>query len=182
MIEVVLIVTAVAVVAVAAVLAYAATKPGNLTVSRSLVINASADQLHRIINTPREFERWSPYSPKDPQLKNTYSGPASGVGSRNDFVGNSQVGEGSVEIVRTDAPSQVVMRLTMLKPFAAQNEVVYSLKPQASAENSTEVTWAMYAKQPYFAKVVSVFINMDKMIGGDFADGLARLKTLAEAA
>ncbi len=165
------------VIAIAIVLILAATKPDVYTVSRSQLINASAEQLHAIINSPREFERWSPYAPKDPQMQNTYSGPASGVGARTDFVGNSQVGTGSVEIMRSAAPSEVVMQLTMIKPFSAQNEVVYSIQPQGSA---TQVTWAMTAKCPYFAKIISVFINMDKMIGKDFADGLTRLKVLAE--
>lgn len=176
MINTLLIILAVAIVAL---LAYAATKPDAYTFSRSQLINAPADKLHAIINTPREFEKWSPYSPKDPQMTNTYSGAASGVGARNDFVGNNQVGQGSVEIIRSTAPSEVAMRLTMLKPFHAQNEVVYSLKPQAGG---TEVTWAMHTKQPYFSKVIGVFINMDKMIGGDFAVGLGKLKVLAEKA
>ena len=168
-----------AAVALLAVLAYAATKPDSYTVSRSQLMEAPADKLHAIINTPREFEKWSPYSPKDPQMKNTYSGPASGVGARNDFVGNGQVGQGSVEIIRSSAPSEVAMRLIMVKPFAADNEVIYSLKPQGAA---TEVTWAMSCKAPYFAKVIGVFINMDKMIGGDFAAGLQKLKKLVEKA
>ncbi len=176
MIKIVFIVFAVAILAV---LAYAATKPDAYTVSRSLLINATADKLHPIINTPREFERWSPYSAKDPQMKNSYSGPSSGVGARNDFVGNSQVGEGSVEIIRSTASSEVAMKLTMRKPFQAENEVVYSLKPQAGG---TKVTWAMHAKQPYFVKVMSLVLNMDKMIGSDFAVGLGKLKALAEKA
>ena len=167
------------VIVIAIVLIFAATKPDAYTVSRSQLINASAEQLYAIINTPREFERWSPYAPKDPQMQNTYSGPASGVGARNEFAGNSQVGSGSVEIIRSTHPSEVVMQLTMLKPFAAQNEVVYSLQPQG---RGTQVTWAMNAKQPYFAKIIGIFINMDDMIGKDFADGLARLKALLEKA
>ena len=174
MIKIILILLAVAILAV---LAYAATKPDAYTVTRSQLINAPADQLHVIINSPREFEKWSPYSPKDPQMKNTYSGPASGVGARNDFVGNNQVGQGSVEIIRSTAPREVAMRLIMVKPFAADNEVVYSLQQQGAA---TQVTWAMTAKNPYFAKVIGVFINMDKMIGGDFEVGLQKLKALAE--
>jgi hypothetical protein len=176
MIKIIFIVFALAILAV---LAYAATKADAYTVSRSLLINAPADKLHAIINTPREFEKWSPYSPKDPQMKNTYTGPASGVGARNEFVGNNKVGQGSVEIIRSSVPSEVAMRLIMVKPFAADNEVIYSLKPQGAA---TQVTWAMTAKSPYLAKVIGVFINMDKMIGGDFAVGLEKLKTFAEKA
>ena len=163
--------------AFAAVLILAATKPDVYTVSRSQIVSAPAEQLHAIINTPREFERWSPYFPKDPQMTNSYSGPASGVGARHNFAGNSQVGSGSVEIIRSTVPSEVAMLLTMLKPFAAQNEVTYSIVPQGS---STQVTWTMTAKSPFFAKIISVFINMDKMIGKDFETGLVNLKAVAE--
>ena len=163
--------------AIAAILIYASTRPEGMTVSRSQLIAASADMLHGIINTPREFERWSPYAPKDPQMSNTYSGPASGVGARKDFVGNNQVGTGSVEIISSTAPSEVAMQLTMRKPFAAQNEVVYSITPEGAG---TRVTWAMHAKQPFMGKLIGVFMNMDRMIGNDFADGLSKLKTLAE--
>ena len=102
---------------------------------------------------------------------------ASGVGARNNFAGNNQVGSGSVEIIRSTVPSEVAMLLTMLKPFTAQNEVTYSIVPQGS---STQVTWAMTAKSPFFAKIISVFINMDKMIGKDFETGLVNLKAVAE--
>ena len=72
--------------AIIALLIFASTKPGQYTVSRSIAINASAEKIHATINTPREFERWSPYSLKDPQMTNTYSGPTSGVGARNGHV------------------------------------------------------------------------------------------------
>ena len=33
---------------------------------------------------------------------------------------------------------------------------------------------------PYFAKIIHVFLDMDKMVGGDFEAGLAKLKAAAE--
>ena len=33
---------------------------------------------------------------------------------------------------------------------------------------------------PYFGKVMRVFFDMDKMVGGDFEQGLASLKASAE--
>ena len=33
---------------------------------------------------------------------------------------------------------------------------------------------------PFVGKVIGIFLNMDSMIGGDFATGLASLKALAE--
>jgi hypothetical protein len=45
---------------------------------------------------------------------------------------------------------------------------------------STIVTWAMYGPQPYMAKVMSVFMSMDRMVGKDFEQGLANMKAIAE--
>jgi len=38
----------------------------------------------------------------------------------------------------------------------------------------------MTGPMPFVSKLFTVFIDMDEMVGSDFADGLANLKTLAE--
>ena len=38
----------------------------------------------------------------------------------------------------------------------------------------------MQGPVPYVAKIMHVFFNMDKMVGGDFETGLAKLKAVAE--
>jgi len=69
------------------------------------------------------------------------------------------------------------MALDMLKPFEAHNVVEFTLEPQGG---STNVTWAMRGRQPYMAKLMSTFINCDKMVGSQFEEGLGKLKVLAE--
>jgi hypothetical protein len=39
----------------------------------------------------------------------------------------------------------------------------------------------MQGKQPLMAKVMTMFIDCDKMVGGEFEKGLADLKVIAEA-
>jgi len=39
----------------------------------------------------------------------------------------------------------------------------------------------MYGKQPFIGKVMSLFINCDKMCGGQFDKGLSNLDTLVQA-
>ena len=42
-------------------------------------------------------------------------------------------------------------------------------------------TWMIMAGDtPYFAKIIHVFIDMDRMVGKDFEAGLASLKSIAE--
>ena len=45
---------------------------------------------------------------------------------------------------------------------------------------ATNVTWTMQGAVPYFAKIIHLFVNMDRMVGTQFEAGLASLKTIAE--
>jgi hypothetical protein len=44
------------------------------------------------------------------------------------------------------------------------------------------VRWSLSGKYNFAAKAMGLFIDMDQMIGRDFATGLARLKSLVESA
>jgi len=164
-------------VVIAAILVYAATRPDVFRVQRTANINAPPEKIFPLIESLRSGEMWSPYYRKDPEMRGTYSGPESGVGAQFDFSGNKDVGSGRVTITDSSRPGKVTMRLQMFKPFAADNVVEFTLTPKGG---TTDVTWAMQGRQPYVAKVMCLFFDMDKMVGTDFAVGLASLKAIAE--
>ena len=165
------------VVAIAIVLAYAATRPDTFHIERSADIKAPPEKLFPLINDLRAMGTWSPYEKKDPQMKRSFSGAATGKGQVYDFEGNKEVGSGRLEILDASAPQTVVMKLDMFKPFNASNTVTFKLQPKG---DTTRVTWGMDGASPYLAKVMHLFFNMDAMVGGDFEKGLANLKSLAE--
>jgi hypothetical protein len=82
-----------------------------------------------------------------------------------------------MEIIEALTPSLVRIKLDFLKPFEAHNTAEFTLEQKGL---STDVTWAMYGPRPYMFKVMSVFFSMDKMVGKDFAAGLASMKAVAE--
>ena len=82
-----------------------------------------------------------------------------------------------MEIADTSAPSKVTLKLDFEKPFAAHNIVNFTMEPRGDATN---VTWAMHGPVPFLAKIVHLFIDVDRMVGRDFEAGLANLKALAE--
>jgi carbon monoxide dehydrogenase subunit G len=161
---------------IAAVLAYAATGPDRFQVRRSTSIKASADAIFPRINDLHAFNSWNPFDKKDPNTKGTYSGPASGKGASYGFE-SSKTGTGSIEIVDAAPPSRITMKLTMIRPIAADNRVEFTLEPQG---DTTRVTWAMDGGVPFVGKVIHLIFNMDKMVGQDFEAGLADLKALSE--
>jgi uncharacterized protein YndB with AHSA1/START domain len=165
------------VAAVGLLLIYAATRPDNFRIERSVRIEAPPERVYGLIDDLHQFNRWNPFLRKDPAAQGTYSGTPSGQGARYAWQGE-KVGVGQMEIVDTTAPANVTMNLDFIKPFEAHNIADFTLKPEAGA---TQVTWAMHGPAPFLSKLMQVFVSMDRMVGKDFEDGLSNLKTLAEA-
>jgi uncharacterized protein YndB with AHSA1/START domain len=163
-------------VAVAAVLAYAATKPDTFMVRRSASIAAPPEKIFPMIDDLRAQSAWSPFE-KDPNMKRTHSGAPRGKGAVYAWDGNRQVGAGRIAITESVPSSKVVLLLEMSRPFKAHNTVEFTLD---RIDAGTTVTWAMQGRQPYMAKVMGLFVDCDKMCGGLFEEGLAKLKALAE--
>ena len=167
----------VVVVAIVATLVYAATRPDNFRVQRSTSIKAPPEKIFALINDFHRWDSWSPWEKMDPAMKRTYSGAASGKGTMYAWQGNSKVGEGRMEIADASPPSKVTIKLDFVKPIEGHNTAEFTLEPKGG---STNVTWLMYGPSAYIAKVIGIFVSMDKMIGDDFEAGLANLKSVAE--
>jgi hypothetical protein len=156
----------------------AAMRPSDFRITRSQVISASAQELFPYINNLKRFQEWNPYKDKDPRARNTFSGPDEGPGASFRWEGDGNVGAGIMTIISQTPHSQVDIDLEFLKPFPGHNQVTFSLAPNG---NGTTVSWSMAGRYALIPKIVGLFLSMDKMIGGDFANGLNRLKSLAEA-
>ncbi|MGH7229324.1 MAG: SRPBCC family protein [Nitrospiraceae bacterium] len=170
-------ITLTVVVLVAALLAYAATKPDTFRVQRSISIKAQPEKIFAVLNDFHQSESWSPFEKKDPTMKRTFGGAASGKGAVYEFDGNKDVGKGRLMITNTAPPSKITIALDMVEPFEAHNTVEFTLGANG---DSTEVTWAMHGPQSYMMKVMGFFIDCDKMVGKDFEAGLVKLKAITQ--
>ena len=177
MLKIIAIIAVVLLVGVAAILIYAATKPDDFRVARSLAIKAPADKIFPLINDLHGWNAWSPYEKRDPAMKRTFSGAERGKGAVYEWDGNNNVGKGRMEITDTSPPNKIVIKLDFIKPFEGHNVAEFTMAPQGDA---TTVTWAMYGPSRYITKLIGTLMNMDKMIGTDFEAGLTNLKALAE--
>lgn len=161
----------------AALMFYAATRPSNFRIQRSIRVAASRDKVFAYVSDLHNFDAWSPWAPLDPAMRKTHSGAASGVGASYEWQGNNKVGHGRMEIVEAVAPERVLIKLDFLKPFEAHNLAEYLL---VERDGETEFTWAMYGPNNFFSKVMGLFFSMDRMVGAQFEQGLAALKSVAE--
>ena len=172
-----LLILAIVVLIIAGIVIFAAMQDADFTITRSLDINAPAQQLYDKIADFHGWGAWSPFEKLDPAMLKTFSGPAAGVGAAYAWSGNSKIGAGRMKVTEAAPASRVAIALDFERPFAASNIALFTLAPQGAA---TRVTWAMTGKRNLIAKIMSLFMNMDTMIGGQFAEGLANLKALSE--
>jgi uncharacterized protein YndB with AHSA1/START domain len=175
MIVVMLIVAAIA--AIAALLIFAATRPDTFTVSRTISISAAPEKIFPILNDFTAWPNWSPYEKMDPAMQRTLGTITQGKGATYAWTGNGKVGAGNMELTSSVPPSLLAIDLNMLKPMKASNKVTFALTPNGK---QTTVTWKMQGKSLFIGKLMGVVMNMDKMVGGQFDEGLRNLKRVVE--
>ena len=167
------------VVVIAAFLIFVATRPTDFRVERSATIAAPAQALFEQVNDHHKFNQWNPFLKLDPNVKNTYSGPDAGVGAVCSWDGNKDVGAGSATITESKPGELVRERMDWKRPMEGIATVDFTFKPQG---DKTVVTWAMYGKNGFMGKLVSIFMDCDKMCGPPFEQGLADLGKIVTAA
>lgn len=167
----------VVVVLIAAVLGFAVTRPDSFTVQRTATIDAPADKIYPLVADFRKWGQWSPWENRDPAMARTFGGAPSGVGATYAWEGDRNVGTGRMEITEAAVPRKIAIKLDFMKPFEAHNVAEFTF---ASQGNGTLVTWGMRGPVPFMGKVMQLFFNMDRLVGGDFESGLAKLKTVSE--
>lgn len=159
-------------------LGYVATRNGQFRYERSGVIQAPAEKIFPYISDLKKGELWSPYEKVDPKMKKTFKGLDAQPGSIMEFEGNSDVGAGNLEILKIVPNDSVEIRLTMTKPFYGQNLIQYKLTPEGSG---TRFSWTMSGDGGFMGKLMSVLIDCEKMIAGQFESGIANLKAVVES-
>jgi uncharacterized protein YndB with AHSA1/START domain len=177
MLNLIVIVVVVLIAVVLIVLIVAATKSNVFRVQRSTSIKASPEKIFPLINDFHSWPSWSPYEKLDPAMQRAHSGAASGKGAKYAWEGNNKAGAGRMEITDTSPPSSITIDLEFNRPFKSHYTTVYTFEPHG---DTTNVTWAMQGPSPFMTKVMSVFLDMDNLIGKDFELGLAALKAISE--
>jgi uncharacterized protein YndB with AHSA1/START domain len=162
---------------VAVVLIIAARKPDTLRIERSIEIQASRERIFALIDDFHNWNKWAPQDREDPSIRRTFNGPASGVGAESEWTSEGRAGTGRMSITESVRPERLVVDVHFAKPFVAHNVNTFTLEPEGA---STKVTWTMQGTNVYMLKLMSVLVDMDRMMGEHFESGLRDLKAAAE--
>jgi len=152
-------------------------QPADFRITRSATMSAAPADVFAQVNDFHNWNAWSPWAKLDPAAKNSFEGPSSGEGAVFRWAGNDEVGEGSMTITESRPPELVGIRLDFLRPFEGTSNAEFTFKPVG---DQTEVTWSMHGENNFIAKAFCMFMDMEKMLGDQFEQGLANLKSIVE--
>ena len=153
-------------------------RPGEFRYTRSATIAAPPAKVFEHVNNFHKWEDWSPWAKRDPNCKTTYDGPETGEGAKFAWDGNKDVGAGNMTIIESTPHKRIAIRLEFLKPMKAINTAEFTFTP---AVEQTQVTWSMFGKNNFMGKAFGLIVDCDKMIGKDFDQGLASMKSVVES-
>jgi len=176
MLEIILIALAVIVLVFLIIVAM---QPAQYRIVRSATISAPASAVFAQVNDFHKWETWNPWGKIDPAMKQSYEGAPAGTGAIYTWTGNNEVGEGRMTLTESRPSELIRIKMEFFKPIAGNSIAEFTFKPEG---DQTAVTWSMAGDKNFMAKAVHLFMNMDKMTGGQFEKGLAEMKSIVEAA
>ena len=149
--------------------------PATSHLERSILVQRPPAEVFTTLNSFARFNEWSPWFEIDPTAKYTYGGPASGVGAKMAWVGNSSVGSGSQEIIESVPVGKIVNALDF---GGSKAKATFQLTPDG---NGTRVIWSLDSEHGYnpINRLFGAFL-LDGMVGKDYEKGLAKLKGVLE--
>lgn len=152
--------------------------PKETRIERSISLNVPQQVAYDHIRYFENFNKWSPWNKRDPDMEQGIKGTDGEVGAVAWWKGNKQVGEGEQETMKLEAPSLVQNELRFFKPFSAVAEAYFKIEAEG---DGSKVTWGYFGKNKFPFSIMMIFMNMDKAIGGDYEEGLQKMKDLVEA-
>jgi hypothetical protein len=150
--------------------------PSQVTVARTVVVNASEPVVFPYLNSMRAFSAWSPWAKRDPNLQQTLSGPEQGKGARIEWTSNQRsVGQGNMEITE----SQPNRHLDLAVNFnGLEGTGYYDVVPSGSG---SKVIWGFTYDTGSNPFRRWKGLMLDRFVGTEFQNGLAALKEKVES-
>ncbi|MBV2360324.1 SRPBCC family protein [Thalassococcus sp. CAU 1522] len=150
--------------------------PRQVTIERSIRIDAGVEQVFPHVAGLKAMAAWSPWLDRDPDVQLTYSGPDTGEGATLDWASeHPNVGNGHQVITGFEENVLVTTALDFGEMGTANADLVLE-----EADGVTTVTWTLDADMGAGPFGRWMGLMMDRAVGPDYELGLSRLKSLVE--
>ncbi len=164
------------IILIVVLLAVAFLLPREVTVARSITINASPEAIFPYVNDLKKMNEWSPWARIDPKTEYEFEGPSSGKGQKVTWSSTHEhMGIGSQEIIES-VPNKSVRTALDFGEHGTANATLL-LEPDGEG---TKVTWGFTTDTGYNPMARYMGLMMDSWVGEKYMEGLQNLKKLVE--
>lgn len=159
---------------VALLLIVAAFLPEKRVFSSSIVVNTFPRTIYGLVNSPKNWEKWSPFQESDPAMVSVYTGPETGVGAHQTW--DSKVnGKGNMTILESVFEKKVVYDLSMMEGSKDSTLFILERVPEG-----TKVTWETRIAKSGYPVGRLLLLAFGGTMNKTFLHGLENLKKVAE--
>ena len=152
--------------------------PKSYDVSRTIEIERPQKEVFTYLKSLKKMDDWSPWAKKDTNMEKKFTGTDGEVGAISYWNGNKEVGEGEQEIKNIVGDHRIESELRFLKPFKSTSDCYLDVKEMSPGKSI--VKWGFSGKNKFPMTIMSLFKSMDSMVGPDFEEGMASLKSKLE--
>lgn len=162
-------------VVVAGFLITAAFVKKDYAVERTIMIDKPVKEVFGFLKFLKNQDKFSVWARKDPNMKKTFKGTDAQPGFVSAWESQlKDVGKGEQEILKITEGERIDYELRFIEPFEAKDKAY--IKTDAASKNVTQVVWGFAGQMNYPKNIMLLFIDMEKMLGGELYTGLQNLK------
>jgi hypothetical protein len=162
---------------VVAALVIGAIEPTDIIVKRSALIKAPKEAVFEQMVLFKNWPNWSPWYKMEPTAKIVYEGIDGEPGSSYRWAGGKKTGAGMMSNSGVKG-TEMNFDVLFTKPRKGKAHGILSADDTAGM---TKATWSFSMHMPYPMNAMCLFMDMDKMLGGDFESGLNNMKQYLES-
>ncbi len=153
-------------------------EPQDLPVTRSILIKAPKEVVFEQIVKFKNWTNWSPWYLSDTAMRMTFAGTDGISGCSYHWKGDeNKSGEGDMKNTGVEGTT---MNFDVSFTSPREGKAFGSLVVKDTL-GITKATWNFSMHFGFPLNAMNAFLNMDKILGGDFEFGLANLKKYAES-
>jgi effector-binding domain-containing protein len=151
--------------------------PKDISVERSIAINAPKAVVEEQMFEYKNFNNWNPWAPMDPKMQSSIIGPERQVGTKYSWKGNKDVGSGEMEI-KEAKEGEIKYTMHFKEPF--EDEADGHWRVEDAGNGQTKAFWGFTTHKGFPWNGLMMAFQMSKHLSEDFDKGLAKLKTVSE--
>ena len=149
------------------------------TVGKEIIIDKSKPAVFEYLKFLKNQNKFNVWASMDPDMKTDFTGTDGTEGFISAWDSdNKNVGKGEQEIIKIIDGERIDYEIRFIKPFKSTSYAY--ITTTAVDGNHTKVHWGFSGNMKYPTNLTLLFMNMEKMIGGDLEKGLENLKTILE--